>query len=220
MHDMQRRTGRGRKRQHFFERRDRVAATHVHVDRCADRAGDFEDFQDLGARRLRGVSDAEADSDRAARQPARQARLDLDELQRRRLLVCRRAAGKKRARVLQHGHADGNVADAGAVVDGRFSRSLAVPRVDVAGADLELQRSRHAVGRFPHVIGRRLPMLMEIDEAGRDDQPARVDRRAALKRASADGADDATADPNGSNGVRIGLRINDTSVSDHEIERT
>ena len=63
-------------------------------------------------------------------------------------------------------------------------------------------------------------MLMQIDEARRDDQSARVDRLAALERPLADRADDAARDADGSDRIGVRLRIHDTAVGNHEIERT
>ena len=86
-----------------------------------------------------------------------------------------------RARIFHHLHADRNVSDADAVVNGRPFAALVVPAIDVGRSDLELQRGRHAVSGVSFVVGRGLPVLMEIDEARRHDEPAGVKRLAAFE---------------------------------------
>ena len=47
-----------------------------------------------------------------------------------------------------------------------------VPRRDVAGADLQLERGRDAVAHHHAVRLFLLPVLVQVDEAGRDDEVA------------------------------------------------
>ena len=192
----------------------------MHEDRRAHTAGDVEHIGNLGARRLRCVGHAEAHADGAPRESPGEARSNLDDLQRRRFLARCGSAWQEGAGVLHHHHPDGNVADARAEVDRRLPRALRVPRIDIRRADFEFERRGNAVGGLSHVVGGRLAVLVEVDEAGSDHEAARVDRRAALERRRADHADDASGDTDVPNGVRVRLGIHHAAIGDDEIERS
>ena len=80
------------------------------------------------------------------------------------------AGGEKVSWVVHHFHAHRNVARAYAKVDETFAFTLGIPGVHVIGADFEFERSCHAVVSLKLVIPWLLGMLVEIDEAWRDDQ--------------------------------------------------
>ena len=85
-------------------------------------------------------------------------------------------AGKqRRARIAQHLHARLDVADAHAVVHDLAAIARRVPLGDVAGADLELERGGHAVAHHQPVRFLLLPVLVQVDEAGGDDETRGVD---------------------------------------------
>jgi DNA gyrase inhibitor GyrI len=51
-----------------------------------------------------------------------------------------------------------------------------IPRLDIVGSELELQRGRYAVARLKPVVRVLLSVLMQIYESWRDDQSARINR--------------------------------------------
>ena len=96
------------------------------------------------------------------------------------------AGSKPGARIAEHLHARRDVADGHAVVDDLACLPRLVPRRHVARAHLELERGRDAVAHHHPVRLVLLPVLVQVDEARRDDVVRRVDdaraRRAASRR--------------------------------------
>src|SRR5438132_1000490 len=102
-------------------------------------------------------------------------------------------------------------------------RRLAPPRVeerrDVGRADLELERGgdpflrREAIGRGIVDMG------MEIDETGRDHQPARIDDRGAGERLLGHRRDPPTGDPDVPHRIEARFWIDDAPAPDYQVER-
>ena len=98
---------------------------------------------------------------------------------RRRIAICAAVNRQERAGIFHHRHPHFDVTDAHAVVDSLAGTSFAIPRVDVRRAELELERCRHAVERLHPICLRRHSVRVNVNEAGRHDEAARVDRIAA-----------------------------------------
>lgn len=88
--------------------------------------------------------------------PTAHAGLDLFHFCSCRLTRPGRTAGQQLARIAHHLHAHRNMADARTVVDCRLAATRRIPRLDVADAN-QLERGRHAIGRFQLVVLRRWP---------------------------------------------------------------
>ena len=71
------------------------------------------------------------------------------------------------------------MADADAIVDHLAATAFRIPARHIRRAELELQRRRQAVERVVPIRLGCLSMGVDVDEAGRDDEPPRVDRVAA-----------------------------------------
>jgi hypothetical protein len=71
------------------------------------------------------------------------------------------------------------MADTHAIVDSLADSPLSVPGRDIRRTELELQRCHHAIQRLEAVCLWRLPVSVKVDEAGSDDEAARVDRASA-----------------------------------------
>ncbi len=74
------------------------------------------------------------------------------------------ANGKKFTWIAQDSHAYRNVTDADPVIDQCAALPRGVPPIDVAGADLELERGRHSVPRLVAVRLRGLLVGVKVDE--------------------------------------------------------
>ena len=83
--------------------------------------------------------------------------------------------GEKVSGVVHHFHAYGDVAYAYPKVDKRFAFTLGVPGIYVVGADFEFERSGYTIVSLKLIVARFLGMLVEIDEAWRDDQTLSVE---------------------------------------------
>src|SRR5258708_32397143 len=75
-----------------------------------------------------------------------------------------------------------HVAGADTIIDERTGVALGVPRRHRVGADLQLQRRRHAVVRIVPVALGLLSVRVEIDEPGRDDETANGELLARYER--------------------------------------
>src|SRR5690606_14650436 len=194
-------------------------AARVDVRGHAVPRGDAQDLEDLVTRGGGRVRGAEPDSDGPLAQAAVGAAHALGLLLRRGRLLGARAAGQELARIAEHRHAHGDVADGGAVVDELPGLALAVPRADVADADLELEPGRHAVQHRVAVILRVLAVAVQVDEPGRDDQAGRIDDPRALQRTFRDRDDAVAADADAADRVQPGLRVDHAAVGDDEVVR-
>ena len=96
--------------------------------------------------------------------------------------------------------------------------SIAVPRVDICRADLELERRSDAVEHLAAVGLVGLLVGMEIDETRRDDQAGRVELLAAGERAFGDRRNLSTSDAEAADSIEPGFRIEDPSSRNHEVE--
>src|SRR5690606_6419025 len=172
VHDVQRRAGLGRRLDGADDAAQRAA--RVDVRGCAVARGHAQDLDDLVPGGGGRVGGAEPDRDGALPQPAVDPAHDLRDLFGRGRLVRAGAAGQELARVAEHRHADGDVADGGAVIDELPTLALAVPGVHVPDADLQLEPGRHAVQNRVAVVLLVLAVAVEIDEPGRDDEAGGV----------------------------------------------
>src|SRR5262245_55218101 len=127
-----------------------------------------------------------------------------------------RTARKEVTRVTHHRHPHGDVSNRDAVVNQLAGLALAIPPLDVSGADLELQYGRHALQRSVPIVLCVLPVTVQVDEARRDDQPARVDPLLALERLRVDRRNAPITNADVSYCVETGLRIEHAAVVDDE----
>ena len=81
-------------------------------------------------------------------------------------------------RVAHDSHAHADVPDADAVID-QAAASRRVPRVNIAGSQLELECRRNAVPSLKAVSVRRLLVGVQIDESRTDDETHGIDGGAA-----------------------------------------
>src|SRR5436309_3546735 len=104
--------------------------------------------------------------------------------------------------------------DTRSVVDDRLAPARIVPRIDVGGAVLELERRRDSAGGLYLVGGWTLGVLMEVDESRRDNQSSRIDGVAAGDAISRYGADRRADDADIAHRVEACFRIDDPSAED------
>ena len=135
----------------------------------------------------------------------------------RRSAWCAPARQQKRARVAEHRHAHRNVANADAVVDHLTALPLAVPPVDVSRADLELERSRHAVRCTKLVDVGGLAVRVQIDEPGNDDGAGGVDGGTSRSIVLWNGGNRPARDADGSNCIQVRFGIEHTAVHDDDV---
>ncbi len=110
-----------------------------------------------------------------------------------------------------------HVADADTVIDEGAAVALGVPRRNRVGANLQLQRRRHAVVRVVPVALGVLSVRVEIDEPGRDDETG--DREGLARRERLDGhrRNAAVADAHVAPGVQGCLRVEHAPAHENEI---
>ena len=96
---------------------------------------------------------------------------------------------------------------------------LGVPLVHPAahGAELQVEGGRHAVTQGDFVAHRPLPVVMRVDETGRDDMAVRVDGFLAADRLFGNDSDSAVPDADVGNGVVRRFRVHDPTTQDHEV---
>ena len=82
----------------------------------------------------------------------------------------------------------------------------------------EFERGRDAVKRLHARRRQVLPVRMQVDEPRRHHEPARVEHGAPLERRPRDRGDAAVPNAHRPNAVEPRLRVDDTSVREHEIE--
>ena len=182
MHDVERRTGRLGGRDGL--RQSGESAAHVNVRRGAARPRPRLNIRsNLSDRRSRRVGAAEANRDGALRRGRAQDRLHGRHLR----LIRRAAAADPRgqqalAGVAQYLHPCRDVAHRHAEVHDLARLASRIPRVHVAGADLEFERGGHAIAHHHRVGLFLLSVLVKVDEAWRDHVVRRVDDARACER--------------------------------------
>jgi hypothetical protein len=110
------------------------------------------------------------------------------------------------------------MADRGPEVDWRAAAARGVERGHVRDADLQVERGRYAVLHREPIRGGVIDVRVEVDEARRDHQPARVERLASAERRGGHGRDAAARDPDIAHRVEVRLGIDDPPAADDEIE--
>ena len=121
------------------------------------------------------------------------------------------------AGIAQHLHARRDVADRHAVVDDLPALARRVPRGHVAGAHFELEGRGDAVAHHHPVRLFLLPVLVQIDEARRDDVAGRVDDAGTGERRFGDRLDRPAADADMPYSVEARFRIHHAAVGDHQV---
>jgi hypothetical protein len=139
----------------------------VNVNRRLPLGREAKQLQNFGASGQRHVSDPHADTQRAIVQAAAHQIVYFAALLGRRCAF-RGVVRQQRAAIVHHGYTRGNVAGRGAEVDQRLAFARAIPFRNRRNTHLHLERGGHAVPRFEAVVLGRLPMRMQIDEAGRE----------------------------------------------------
>src|SRR5580658_3713350 len=113
----------------------------------------------------------------------------------------------------------GDMAGTDPIVDQGMSPSSGIPLGHIVSPQLELQRSGHAVVSLELIVPRLLPVLMEVDEAGRYDQSTRLDGLLTCERISGNRSNFPATNSHIANAVKSRLRIHDTSVRKHYVIR-
>ena len=88
---------------------------------------------------------------------------------------------------------------------------------DVGRANFHFQRRRYAVERFDALAVEFLAVLVQIDEAGSDDEAGGVDDAASAERGGGDAGDFSIADADVADGVEGGFGVHDAAAFEHEI---
>src|ERR1700689_1845528 len=88
---------------------------------------------------------------------------------------------------------------------------------DVGCADFHFERGSDAVEGFDALAGDVLPMLMQVDETGGDDQASGVDDAAPAERSGSDAGDFSVANSHVADGVEGSLGVHDAAAFEDEI---
>src|SRR5438128_9702945 len=174
MGDMQRRTGDRSRSDDLAHRFDAVAPA-MHEHRHAAFGGDAKHLDDFLARRPRRVLNTHADAKAARVEFVPQPLLHTFYLFRGGWVI-RRGAGRRHDLPVadggpaEDGRARPGMAGARPVIDERGITALVEKLTHVGWANLELQRGGHTIHRLQAVAGSGLVVLVEIDEAGSDDE--------------------------------------------------
>src|SRR5580692_3683312 len=101
---------------------------------------------------------------------------------------------------------------AGAIVHQRMAVLPLQKRSYIGHSDFHLQSGRHPIESLepPRLLV--LSMLMQVDEARRHDQPARIDYASADERFSAHANDLPVIDTDIPDGVEAGLRVHNPAT--------
>ena len=110
------------------------------------------------------------------------------------------------------------MADRRAEIDQRAPLLRRVPGIHRIDADLQFERRRDPVAGLVSTALRILAMGVEIDEAGRHDQPRGVEGLARGRRRSGDLDDDASADRDVADGIEPALGVHHPAAGDQQIE--
>ena len=235
VHDVDRRAGDRRVRDHFLEGSERAAAreggrrTEVDERRRLVLGRDLEHLQQLAVARPRRVAQPEAETDAPRAQAALHEPPQPDQFLVARGAIQRVVAARaQRERPVRVGAGEDApqgpgpralVAHRRAVVDERRAAAPPVPAVDGIRPDLELQGRRHAVQRLVPVADRVLSVRVQVDEAGRDHQSPGIDHRGPRQRRPGDRRDRAVPDPDVAHRVEPALRVDDPPPGEHDVER-
>jgi hypothetical protein len=176
---------------HFFEGGHAFVAGVAQVDEAggAGVGGSAEHLQDLPAGRGGRVMRADTDAYGAAGEAVLDLAAALGDLGIGGGAMGGVAGGQEVAGVVHDAHTHGDVTDGCAVVDEGLRMALIIPGIHIGYAHFHFERGGDAVHGFRAVILGILAMLVEIDEAGRDDQSGGVDGGAAVERGGGDGLD-------------------------------
>src|SRR5687768_8202523 len=126
-------------------------------------------------------------------------------------------AWDKLDRVAHRGHSRREMSHTDTVVDQHLPLSLSVPTIHVARSDFQLQRRSHAIHGLETIVFFVLTMLMEIDEARRNDEAFRIDDSAAYQFGSRDRFDGPAGDTNVAHGVESRFGIDHSAIKNDDI---
>ena len=205
-------------------------AAHVRIDRQLALRGHAEHVDHFESGRARCVLNAHADAECAGVEFVAQALLYLlDLLGRCWFIRCRSALGQdlgnagtrvnhaRIQRCTEDQRPRRGMAGGCAVVDQRVPFLGREKLSDVGRADFHFQRRGHAVERLHALALDLLAVLMQIDEAGSDDQSRRVDDAAAGEWFGGDARDLSVADADVAYGVEAGLGVHDAAAFEDEV---
>ena len=105
----------------------------------------------------------------------------------------------------------------GAVVDERVFLLLVQELCDVGGADFHFQSGGDAVEGFHALAGEVLAMLVQVNEAGSDDQAGGVDDAASVQRSRGDAGDFSVADTDVADGVERSFGVEDAAAFEDNV---
>ncbi len=237
MHDVERGSRRGGVGDDLLkgsERSSGALSPQVDVDRDVLIASDLEEPKDLFAGRAGRVGDTEAEAEAPFFDPAHHERFQFRELLGgRRLvgvvghlhetlavfvgLVAERPASD--VDVVEELRARGQMADRRAVMNDGLPFARGEPRGDGVDANLHLERGRDAVLRLEAVTDRVLTVRVEVDEAGRHDEPGSIHHDRSLERSFADRDDGAPFDAHVPHGVEPGFRVHHPAALEDDLDR-
>src|SRR5258705_11813465 len=109
------------------------------------------------------------------------------------------------------------MSSANSVVDGGLSIALRIPAIDISSANLEFQRSSHSVHYFVAIVLFVLPVLVKVNEPRRNDEPAGIDRGAALELTAADSFNSAVGDAEVAHGVEFRFRVKYSPIQNNDV---
>src|SRR5882724_9812968 len=109
------------------------------------------------------------------------------------------------------------MSSANAVVDGGLSCALRIPTINISSADLELKRGSHSVHYFISVVLFVLPVLVKVNEPGRNDKPPGIDCGATLELTAADGFNGSVGNAEVAHDVEVRFRVNYSPIQNNDV---
>ncbi len=227
MHDVQGGAGDGGGADDLADRLDARAgfetpeAADMREYRHVPRRGNAKHVDHLEAARAGGVLNAHADAQRPGIQFPVQPLLHPLDLLRRRRLVGRRTRLRQYGGIMngrtERQRASGKMARGRAVVDQGAALFLLQKCGDIRHADFHFQRGGNAVEGFEAAARGVLPMLVQVDEAGRDDESLDVDDAFAGERLRRDPRHLALGNTDVADRIETGLRIHYAPAAEHDV---
>src|SRR6185369_3332244 len=194
-----------------------AAITQVNMHRRPVFCGEAEHLDNFSVSSGGGIVDAHAFGERALPKSFLNATADGRKFFRSGGATRSVSSREKAAGVVHHFHADGNVADAGAEIDQRLPFPGGIPLRYVCYTRFQFQGRRDAIVRLELIVAGLLAMFVEIDEAGSDDQPLRVDGSLAGQRLFRNRCDFSSAQSDVAIGIEAGFGIHYAAVGNDYI---
>ena len=229
MHHVERRAARCGVGDHLLQRRDassgrRIPTAQVYEAGDAELRRHPEATEDLLPTGPRRVLDPEADAEPAVSQPLREQRIESRQLSGGQRPMRPDLVGIEQGRkagerlvVAYHGATRTRVPHGRAIVDERVALARSVPRRHGVTADLELEGGRDPVVGVIAIALRVLPVGVEIDEPGSDDEALHVERFPSGGDLRGQRHDSAAQDPHIAGRVEARLGVEHASPHEDEV---